>query len=424
MRDGGSPDRREERLTTTLFTNARIVDGTSSERPDPVSVLVENDVVREVGASVSSKDAEVIDLGGRTLMPGLIDAHVHTIAGTADLGANAMLPDSLVAVRALVIMRGMLMRGFTTVRDVGGADHGLRVATQEGHFPAPRMVISGKALSQTGGHCDFRGRFDDRPAARSGFRLGALGRLCDGVDDVRRAAREELKGGADFVKIMANGGVASPTDPIHFMGFSRDELIAVVEEAENAGTYVSAHLYTDAGIRRAVECGVHSLEHCNLIGSETAKFAASKGAVAVPTLVTYEMLALEGASLGFPADSVGKIEGVRTAGMESLDIMHKAGLTMAYGSDLLGEMHRHQSEEFVIRGRVLPAHLVIASATHIAARLLRMEGKIGVVAPGAHADLIAVDGDPLKDLSLLTGQGRHMPVIMKGGAFVKRSVLN
>jgi imidazolonepropionase-like amidohydrolase len=411
-------------MASVLFTNARIVDGIAAERGDPVSVLVEGGTIREVAPSISANSAEIIDLKGRTLMPGLIDAHVHVVAGVADLGRNAALPDSLVTVRALVIMREMLMRGFTTVRDVGGANFGLKLAVEEGHFPTPRLIISGKALSQTGGHADFRGRHDDRLSPGTQHRLGALGRICDGIDEVRRAAREEIKGGADFIKIMANGGCASPTDPIHFLGFSRGELEAIVEEAGMAGTYVSAHLYTDDAIRRCVEAGVHSLEHCNLITPETAALAAAKGAVAVPTLVTFDKLASEGVSLGFPPDSIAKVEKVRVAGMDSLTIMRKAGLTMAYGSDLLGEMHRHQSEEFVIRGRALPAHEVIASATHIAAKLLRQDGKLGAIASDAHADLIVVDGDPLRDLSLLTAQGRHMPLIMKGGAFVKRSAIN
>ena len=401
------------------FTNARIVDGTTPEPKDPVSVVVENGGIRDVGANIRAEGAEVIDLAGRTLMPGLIDCHVHVIAVVASLAQNAKLPDSLVTSRSMHVMGGMLKRGFTTVRDVGGADFGLKCAVEEGLFPAPRLVISGKALSQTGGHCDFRGRFDDTPSAASGFPLGALGRLCDGVPEVRRSAREELKGGADFIKIMANGGCASPTDPIHFFGFSKEELLAVVEEAESASTYVSAHVYTDAAIRRCVEAGVLSLEHCNLIKSETAEIAANRGCTSVPTLVTYEKLTSEGPSLGITPDSVAKVEVVRSAGMESLDIMHRAGLPMAYGTDLLGEMHVHQSEEFVIRGRVLPAQTVIASTTSIAARLLRMEGQIGVVAPGAFADLVVVDGDPLEDLSLLTGQGRHMPMIMKGGVLVK-----
>lgn len=410
-------------MASTLFTNARIVDGTAPEAGAPVSVLVEGGTIREVGKAVSPAKAKVVDLKGKTLMPGLIDAHVHVVAGVADLGRNAQLPDSLVTARSFVIMREMLMRGFTTVRDVGGADFGLKQATEEGHFPTPRLVISGKALSQTGGHADFRGRYDDTATPLTRHRLGALGRVCDGLDQVRRAAREEMKGGADFIKIMANGGCASPTDPIHFLGFSVSELEAIVEEARMAGTYVSAHVYTDEAIRRCVEAGVHSLEHCNLIEAETAKLAASRGAVAVPTLVTYDKLVSDGPKLGFPPDSVAKVDVVRSAGMNSLAVMKKAGLAMVYGSDLLGDMHKYQSEEFVIRGRALPAHEVIASATHVAAKLLKLEGRIGTIAPGAHADLIVVDGDPLKDLALLTRQGRHMPIIMKGGAFMKRGSL-
>jgi imidazolonepropionase-like amidohydrolase len=402
-----------------LLANARIVDGSAPEPSDPLDVLVENGTIREVGRALASA-ADRLDLGGRVLMPGLIDAHVHVVACLANLGANAVLPDALVAHRAARIMHGMLMRGFTTVRDVGGATAGLRAARDEGLFEGPRLVLCGKALSQTGGHTDFRGRYEDRPQPH--WRLGALGRLCDGVDEVRRACREEIKGGANFIKIMANGGVASPTDPIHFLGFSREEIRAAVEEAGNAGTYVAAHLYTDEAIARAVECGVHSLEHCNLITPATARAAAAAGCVAVPTLVTYEALASEGAAMGLPPDSVAKIETVRGAGLRSLETMREAGLPMAFGTDLLGGMHRHQSEEFVIRGRALPAREVIASATSVAARLLRMEGRIGVIAPGAHADLVVVDGDPLADLSLLTGQGRHMPAIMLGGRFVKNTL--
>ncbi len=408
-------------MAATLFTNARIVDGTAPEPGPPVGVLVEAGRIREVGEGLASSVAEVIDLRGRTLMPGLIDCHVHVIAVLADLGRNAMLPDAYVAARSALVMRGMLMRGFTTVRDMGGANGGLLRAVQEGLFPAPRLVICGKALSQTGGHCDFRGAYDDRPTRQFGHPLGALGRVCDGVPELRRAAREEVKNGARFVKIMANGGCASPSDPIDFLGFAEEEVRAAVEEARMAGTYVAAHLYTADSIRRSLQCGVHSLEHCNLIDTGAALLAAEKGAVAVPTQVTYEMLAAEGAALGFPPDSVRKVEVVREAGMEALGLLRAAGVAMAYGTDLLGDMHRHQSEEFVIRGRALPAQEVIASATHVAAKLCRMEGEIGVVAPGACADLVVVDGDPLADLSLLTRQGEHMPIIMQGGEFAKRT---
>jgi imidazolonepropionase-like amidohydrolase len=406
-------------MRLTHLTNARIVDGTEAEPTAPMTVVVEGDRIREVSATrLSAGSAEVIDLGERVLMPGLIDCHVHIVAVVASLGLNATLPDSLVASRSIQLQHDMLMRGFTTVRDVGGADHGQVVASNEGTVLGPRLIIAGKALSQSGGHCDFRGRFNNGPNLLE-TRLGALGRLCDGVAEVRRAAREEIKAGASFIKIMANGGVASPTDPIHFLGFAREEIAAAVEEASNVGTYVSAHLYTDVAIRRAVECGVHSLEHCNLIETVTARFAAERGAFVVPTLVTYDKLFEEGEALGIGAESVAKIDRVRLAGMHSLEVMQAAGLPMAFGTDLLGPMQRHQSEEFVIRGRVLPPAIVIAAATGIAAKLCRMEGLIGVVAPGAFADLVVVDGDPLRDLSLLTRQGAHMPLIVKGGEVVK-----
>ena len=408
-------------MASFLFTGGRVLNPERGELADGVDVLVEGDRIKEVSdARIRSAAATRIDLAGRVLMPGLIDAHVHVIASLVDVGANAALPSSLAALRAGRTMNGMLRRGFTTVRDVGGADNGLVLAVEEGLVEGPRLVIAGKALGQTGGHTDFRGRADDRSAF--GDRVGALGRLCDGVSEVRRAAREEIKAGARFIKIMANGGVASPNDPIHALGFSREEVLAAVEEAANAGTYVSAHLYTDDAIRRCVECGVHSLEHCNLIQPETARLAAGAGAVAVPTLVTYEALAAEGAAFGLGPDSVAKIETVRRAGMESLEIMRAAGLPMAYGSDLLGQLHHHQSGEFTIRGRVLPAREVIASATTVAAKLCRMEGEIGALRAGALADLVVVDGDPLENLDLFGHQGAHLSAIMKGGRFHKNAL--
>lgn len=410
-------------MSLTLFKNASILDGRHSEALADHHVLVENGEIREVSdGPITASSARVIDLAGKTLMPGLIDCHVHVIATVANLGANAELPNTLVALRSAMIMRDMLMRGFTTVRDLGGADHGLVMAIEEGLIDAPRLVICGKALSQTGGHTDYRGRYHARNVDYYAERAGSLGRVVDGVDNVRRAAREEIKAGAQFIKIMANGGVSSPTDPIAFLGLSADEVRAAVEEARNAQTYVAAHLYTDEAIRRAVELGVESVEHGNLITPETARLVKEKGAYVVPTNVTFDYLAKEGASYGLPPESVAKIEDVRLQGLAALKTLHDAGVMMAYGSDLLGEMHKHQSDEFILRGEVLPAIEVIRSATINAAKVVKQEGKLGVVEAGAYADLIVIDGDPLKDLSVLTGQGRHMPAIMKGGRFVKNDL--
>jgi imidazolonepropionase-like amidohydrolase len=405
-----------------LLRNASVVDGSAAEPRPGVEVLIEGDRFREVSNKPIKTSARAIDLAGKTLMPGLIDCHVHVVATMVNLAQNALLPDSLVAARAAAIMRGMLMRGFTTVRDVGGADVGLKLAVAEGAFLGPRLVISGKALSQTGGHGDGRGRFDARDPGYFDRRLGALGRICDGVPEVRRAAREEIKAGADLIKIMVNGGVASPTDPIAFLGFSREEILAFVEEAEMANTYVAGHLYTDEAIRRAVECGLKSVEHANLIQPATARLMVERGAWAVPTLVTFQALKEEGASLGLPKVSVDKIDDVRLAGLRSLEIMRDAGVTMAYGTDLLGDMHRRQSEEFTIRAQVLPAHEIIASATSVAASVVGMKGQLGVIAPDAYADLIVVDGNPLADLAVLGGQGERIAAIMKGGAWVKNEL--
>ncbi len=409
--------------TSVIFENARVLDGRSAEGEHAMSVRVEDGRIQEVSDQrLTSATAQRIDVRGRTLMPGLIDCHVHVVAALANLGQNAMLPDALVAYHAARIMRDMLHRGFTTVRDLGGATQALVDALDQGLITGPRLVICGKALSQTGGHTDFRGRYDNRDPDYQIRRLGAFGRVVDGVDACRQAARDELRQGATFLKIMANGGVASPTDPIAYFGFSESEICAVVEEAQGAQTYVAAHLYTDAAIARAVACGVRSVEHANLIEPATAEMMRERGAIACPTLVTFEALKREGAAFGLPAVSIDKIDDVRLRGLESLGILRDAGVTMAFGTDLLAEMHRHQSEEFVIRGRVLPSIEVIRAATVNAATLLRMEGRIGVVAPGAYADLIVVDGDPLSDLSLLTHQGRHLPVIMQRGAFIKNEL--
>ena len=406
--------------TVIVFRNARVLDGREKTALEDQDVVVEGNLIKDVtGERVSAAGAKVIDLAGKTLMPGLIDCHVHVIACLANLTANAELPNTLVSLRAAKIMRDMLMRGFTTVRDLGGADIGLKMAIEEGTIVGPRLIICGKALSQTGGHTDYRGRFHHRDVEYYADKVGTLGRVVDGVDAVRRVAREEIKGGAEFIKLMANGGVSSPTDPIAFFGFSRDEMKAAVEEAENAQMYVAAHLYTDSSIRRAVECGVKSVEHGNLIEPDTARLIKENDAYVVPTNITFDMLAKIGADLGLPPESVAKIEDVRSAGLSALETLADAGVLMAYGTDLLGDMHPYQSDEFTLRAQYLPTLEVIRSATIYAAQALGYEGKIGSVAPGAFADLIVVDGDPLNDIALLTRQGQHMPVIMKDGVFEK-----
>jgi imidazolonepropionase-like amidohydrolase len=247
------------------------------------------------------------------------------------------------------------------------------------------------------------------------FRAGDIGRVADGIDDVRKAVRQELQMGADQIKMMASGGVASPTDPIASFGYSEEEIRVIVDEAASRQTYVMAHSYTADAIERAIRNGVRTIEHGNLVDERVARFMAEKGAFVVPTLVTYEALANEGADYGLPADSVAKIATVRTAGLHSLEIYKKAGVKIGYGSDLLGPSQRLQSDEFRIRREVLSAQEVIQCATTTAAEVLNQVGQLGRIQEGALADILLVDGDPYRDLSCLLGQGEHIGLIMKGG---------
>lgn len=406
-------------MSSFLFTNAALLDPLKPDLLEGHSVLIEDGLVKEVSdRPLKSGTARTIDLKGKTLMPGLIDLHVHTIAIQYNLPGQVTLPNVFVTLKALPVLQGMLRRGFTTVRDAGGAGLALKQSIEQGLAVGPRLFIACRSLSQTGGHGDIRARYDfqalDTPCACC-IRVGALSRIADGVDEVRRAVRQELQMGADQIKIMASGGVSSPTDPIGALGYSEDEIRAIVAEARARGTYVMAHAYTPDSIQRAVRFGVRTIEHGNLVDSETARVMAEHQAYAVPTLVTYEALTAEGAKYGLPPESVVKIASVRDAGLRSLEIFQRAGVKMGFGTDLLGESHRLQSDEFTIRAQVLSPAEVIASATTIGAEVLNMTGKLGRLTPGAFADALVVDGNPFKDLACLTGQGERIPFVMKGG---------
>jgi imidazolonepropionase-like amidohydrolase len=406
-------------MTSILFQNATLLDPASPDLQEGMHVLVEGGAIKEVSdRPLRAAGARTIDLHGRTLMPGLIDLHVHVLATQLNLSTQGALPDALVMLRAVPIMAAMLRRGFTTVRDAGGAGWGLKCAVEEGTVVGPRLFISGHAISQTGGHGDPRPRSDHlRPMSFCGccFRAGDIGRVADGVDEVRKAVRQELQMGADQIKIMASGGVASPTDPIASFGYAEDEIRAIVAEAAGRQTYVMAHAYTAQAISRAVANGVRTIEHGNLVDEAAAALMAERGAYVVPTLVTYEALANEGADYGLPADSVAKIATVRTAGLHSLEIYRRAGVKMGYGSDLLGPSQRLQSDEFRLRAQVLTPREVIQSATTIAAEVLNMQDRLGRIVPGAMADVLVVDGNPYQDVSCLLGQGDHIPLVMKDG---------
>ncbi|MFI5016150.1 MAG: amidohydrolase family protein, partial [Hyphomicrobiales bacterium] len=349
--------------------------------------------------------------------------HVHITATHVSTGlhANMQTPSSLVTAMALKNLEAMALRGFTSVRDAGGADLGHKTAIDKGLFPGARLFTSGRAISQTGGHGDFRERIDscDPCACGCAHLFNGIGRIADGIPEVRRAARDEIRLGADQLKVMASGGVASAADPIHFLQYAQDELETLVDEARRAGTYVMAHAYTPAAIKRAIEAGVRTIEHGNLLDRATARLMAKKGAYLVPTLVTFEALSKHGRAMGFPEESLVKLANVVAVGTESLKIAKAAGVKMAIGSDLLGELQRYQSDEFRIRGAVLSPGELVRSATLVGAEVLLRQGKLGVVAPGALADLIALDGNPLEDIAVLVGQGERIPLVMRDGRVLK-----
>lgn len=406
-------------MQAMLFKNASLLDPLEGELLDAHHVLVEGDEIKEVSdRPITAPSARVVDLNGATLMPGLIDLHVHIVAVELNLAQQVHMPNVLVTLRSVPLMRAMLRRGFTTVRDAGGAGYPFKQAVDSGLAEGPRLFVSGRALSQTGGHGDMRARSDylggDAPCPCC-VRVGALARVADGVDAVRRAVREELQMGADQIKIMASGGVASPTDPVGAYGYSEDEVRAIVGEARARGTYVLAHAYTADAIARVVRCGVRTIEHGNLVDEPTARVMAEHGAYAVPTLVTYDALASEGAQLGLPPESIAKVADVHEAGLRSLEIFRAAGVKMGFGSDLLGPSQRLQSDEFRIRADVLGALEAIRSATVIGAEVLGLPQRLGRIQPGGWADLIVVEGNPLRDVSCLLGQGEHIPFVMKAG---------
>jgi imidazolonepropionase-like amidohydrolase len=406
-------------MAQLLFQNARLLDVEAGALRDAASVLVEGERIVEVSErAIEAPGARRVDLAGRTLMPGLIDAHVHCAITTMNLAAMTSKPATLVAHEAGRILTGMLRRGFTAVRDAGGADWGLAQAVERGLVEGPRLFYSGRVLSQTGGHGDFTPREDAPRLCACQIHSSGFSHVADGVAAVRKAAREELRRGATQLKIMASGGVASPSDPIWNLQYSAEEMRAIVEEAAGWRTYAMAHAYTPEAIRRAVDAGVRTIEHGNLIDRATAEHMRARGAILVPTLVTYFAIDELGRKLGFPAVSQAKVKDVLDRGLASLETAHAAGVPMGFGTDLLGETHDQQSREFQLRGQVLSPADVIRSATVVNAAILNRPGELGVVAAGAFADLLVVDGDPLANLALLAQPEKSLLAIVKGGRFV------
>lgn len=397
----------------TAITNVRILDPVTETVSEPQSIQINGDRISSISAANNESDSS-IDAGGAIAIPGLIDCHVHVLANTADLGRLGDESPAYLTASAINTMQGALRRGFTTLRDAGGADFGLARAAAEQLFLAPRLFFGGKALSQTGGHADMRGPgtsiVDQHQCCPH------IGTVCDGVDEVRKAARMQLRTGADHIKIMLSGGVASPTDRIDSTQFSDEEIRAAVEEAAASNRYVLGHAYTARAINRGLKLGVRSIEHGNLLDDESIRLFTENDAFLVPTLVTYERLKAEGVRHGLPQASADKVDSVLYAGLKALEAADQGGVNIAYGSDLLGDMWKWQSKEFEIRSQVQSAGAVLRSATTVAARLLDQEGELGIIREGAQADIVLLNANPLDDITVLAEPQKSVRhVFVRGG---------
>ncbi|WP_449276981.1 amidohydrolase family protein [Leucobacter sp. GX24907] len=397
-----------------ILRNARVLDVRSGEYREADVVMNEGRIESIGSAGSLPAEAEEVNAAGKYLLPGLIDGHVHVAASTAALGALETMSPSYVGLTASRMMKQMLRRGFTSVRDAGGGDFGLARAQEEGLITGSRLFYSGSALSQTGGHGDFRDAGDNSRV----HCCSHVGRIADGVPAVREAAREEIRKGATQIKIMASGGIASLTDRIDSTQFSAEEISAAVEEAEAANLYVMAHAYTPRAVNRCLELGVRSIEHGNRIDQSSIDLFLEKDAYLVPTLSTHWALVDEGLKFGMPRDAWEKVGTIFEEGLENTRLAAQAGVNIAFATDLLGGMQRHQGYEFEIRARVQSNLDVVRSATVVAAEMMQQSGQLGELVEGAVADAVLLDSDPLADISVLSNFEERGGQVIQAGVLV------
>ncbi len=409
-------------MTAIALRNATLIDGTGADPAPRTTVLVEDNLISRVGPDAAlaiPAGAEVIDLGGMTLLPGLTDAHVHFGLHGVNRGAGASPEDNLTTYVLDVIenIEIALDEGFTTVRDAAGLDPAFAMAVEQGRIRGPRILPSGGALSITGGHGDQRGRYDTAlPQSVPGV-LAAF-EICDGVDAVRAAARRQLRLGATQIKMMASGGVMSQMDELESVQFTVDEMAAAVYEARATGKYVLTHCHTSPSINNSLDAGVRSIEHGSILDEPTAARIAETGAFMVPTLVTLEMLLRQTDELAVSHYSLMKLGQVKDRMPVSVELAAHAGVNVGSGSDLLGLRQTARGEEISIKSKIIGPMQAIVSATSVNARLFQLEDRIGVVREGMEADLVAVSGDPLTDLDLFTDPA-NISLVVKAGKVVR-----
>ncbi|WP_348271288.1 amidohydrolase family protein [Aminobacter sp. DSM 101952] len=414
-----------------LLTNVNIFDGTNGKRVEGQGVLIEGKLIKALVASADTvADADVIDCGGRTLMPGMIDAHWHSIlAGISQMVAmTADIP--YVHLVAAQEAERTVLRGFTTVRDVGGPSFALKRAIDEGRIAGPRIYPSGAMISQTSGHGDFRMRTDLPRTPQSDLSTAeqaGISAIADGEAEVLRRVREQLMLGASQIKIMGGGGVASSYDPVDALQYSEAEMKAAVGAAADWGTYVCIHAYTAAAVQRALACGVKSIEHGQLADDETVKRMADAGA----WWSIQPFLADEDANTYASAEQRAQQQQIAEGTARAVELGRKHGVNMALGTDILFNPKgtATQGRQLAKFARWYDNADVLRLLTSGNAELAALSGprnpypaRLGRIEAGAYADILVVDGNPLEDISLIADPDRTMTLVMKDGRIHKNTL--
>lgn len=421
------------KLNGVLFENVRIFNGSADKLSGPSNVLVVGNQIKAISSGTITPPADValvkVAGGGRTLMPGLIDAHTHIMFATLSQAAILNSDIGFVNVAAVNEAHNMLMRGFTSIRDLGGPSLGLKKGIDMGMATGPRIWSSGAFISQTGGHGDFR-LPNDMPARPGDFthseRVGAAA-IADSADMVRMRAREQLALGASQIKLMAGGGVSSHYDPLDVTQYTTAELRAGVEAAENWGTYATVHAYTPRAVRQAIEAGVKCIDHGQMLDDATAKLMAEKG-----IWWSLQPFVDDGTS-AFAEGSPNRIKQKQMmAGTETAyALARKYKIKTAWGTDILfdAKTAATQGAQLAQMVRWFSPVEVLKMATSGNAELLALSGlrspypgKLGVVQPDALADLILVDGDPIANIDLVADAAKNFLVIMKDGKIYKNTL--
>ena len=386
---------------TVSITGANVWNGESFEQRD---VHISGGTVVEQPAT----DSPRYDATGQYVIPGLIDAHFHAYATSMDGLENERGPLSFAAINGTRRLERALERGFTTVRDVAGGDIGLSRAIEAGLFDSPRYHFTGPALSQTGGHGDPRSAHVDVC-----FGHGHMCEVVDGVDALRVAVRDRLRTGAHAIKVMTSGGVFSLTDPIRIPQYSPEELRVVVEEATRRGSYVAAHAYSSEAVMHSIENGVRSIEHGNLIDSATAAAMAAAGAFLVPTLAAYDAMDRRGAEIGLNEISLAKNTEVLSRGQEAIQLALAAGVSVGFGSDLMGDLEDDQLCGVRLQVEAGGALEALRSMTEVNARLIG-NARLGHLGVGAFGDAVVLSADPIAEPSVLWEPEARLAVVQGG----------